>query len=208
MAISFSYTVKTINDPSNLPEGWRPAILLDVTEEDTPQNWQMHEKSPRMKRWHFAVWSDVSQIGHVAPEHQTAPSSTIFSPGGRNPASKAFVWTKELLGCEIFPGQDVSLHPPIACRVKIKRKEIYANVMDLERWPEGEQLLTPDFRANLLLWWQQKQAMPAPATPPQTREPQPNVTAWPGTVQGGPLHATPPVQQPQQPQPSVEKKGW
>lgn len=207
MAISFSYKVQTINDPSNLVDGWRPAIFLDMTREDTPLTWKMREKSPIMQRWHFAVWADPSQIGHVAPEHQTAPASDIFSPGGKNPASKCFLWTRELLGHELVPGGDIALHPPIPCRVKIKRKEIYANVMDLERWEEGVNFLTADFLANLHLWWQQKQALPAPATPPQTRVPQENVTAWPGTVQGGPIHATP-LTPPTPPAAPAEKKGW
>ena len=207
MAISFSYDVKTINDPSALTEGWKPAFFLDLTTEPTPANWVMKEKHETMHRWHFAVWGDPSQIGHSAPEHQTAPSSPIMSPGGRNPASKKFLWMKELIGHELMPGQSYSLTPPIPCRVKIKRKDIYANVMDIERWPEGEQFLTEEFRARLADWWQQKQSTPAPAAPPQTRQPQANVTAWPGTVQGGPLPQTT-IGTPFTPQPVPEKQGW
>jgi hypothetical protein len=206
MTISFSYEVRTINDPSNLTEGWKPAFLLDVTTEPTPDSfYQMKEKHATMNRWHFAVWQSVDQIGHVSPEHQTAPSSPIMSPGGRNPASKKFLWMKELLGVELVPGQQYDLTPPVPCRVKIKRKEIYANVMDLERWEEGFTFLTEDFRMNLHLWWMQKQSIPAPVQPPQHREPAPHVTAWPGAVQGGPISAPAPAAV----QPAADQKpGW
>lgn len=214
MSFTVDVPVQSINDPSNLTEGWKPALLLDITEEDTPQSFQMYQSSPRMWRYHFAVWQDPSQVGQYAPEHQTAPASKKLKPAGRAPASKAYLWNCELLGREIMPGESGTLNFPVPCRVKIKRKDIYANVMDLERWEEGRQFLTEGFIANLMQWWQQKQAVTPPPTPPQTRIPQENVTAWPGTVQGGPIHAAPPaapVQAQTPPAPPAApstKKGW
>lgn len=208
MAPEFSYEQRTVNDKSALSEGWKPAFLLAISEEDTPAQWQMAKQSPRMWRWHFSVWEVPTLIDRQSPEHQTAPSSKTFSPGGKYQPSKAYLWTKELLGRDIQPGERVSLDPlmPIPCRVKIRRKDDYANIVDLERWPEGTALLTDDCRANLLLWWQQVQAgahsapedtpAPAPASaPPQPwmtqtppAPPSPGLQSW-GTQHGQPAPA-------------------
>lgn len=189
----FSYEPRTVNDKSALSEGWKPAFLLAITDEETPAKWQMAEKSPRMWRWHFAVWEVPTLIDRQGPEHQTAPSSKTFSPGGKYQPSKAYVWTCELLGRQIQPGERVSLDPllPVPCRVKIRRKDEYANIVDLEKWPEGQALLTADVRANLLTWWQQVQAgvqatPPATEAPPQPQQAPPaGLTSW-GTQHGAP----------------------
>ena len=190
----FSYESRTINDKSALTEGWKPAFLLAISDEETPPQWQMAKQSPRMWRWHFSVWEVSTLIGRQAPEHQTAPSSKTFSPGGKFQPSKAYLWTKELLGRDIQSGERVSLDPlmPITCRVKIRRNNEYANIVDLERWPDGTAQLTPECRANLLLWWQQVQSGAREAAEPAPPAPQPapaaGLQSW-GTQHGHPAPA-------------------
>jgi hypothetical protein len=185
MAISFGYDPLSTNDRSQLTEGWHPAFLVQVTEEDTPTTWQMYAKSPRRWVFHFAIWEATQHIGRQAPEHQSASTSKTFSPGGKYQPSKAYVWTCELLDRRIPPGERIDPNDfvPLPCRLKILRHDKdgnpmeYANIKDLEKWPDGKQFLTPDLHQNLHVWMQQKLAGPAPttaspATPPVQTAPQ------------------------------------
>jgi hypothetical protein len=146
-----SYEPRSYNDKSVLSDGWHPAFLLAITDEPTPEGWKMFAQSPRLWRWHFAVWSTPDAIATQAPEHQSAPSSQKFTPQGRQPASKAYEWTCYLLARQIAPGERVNLDPllPLPCRVKVVRKDEYANIKDLEAWPEGASYLTTALRASL-----------------------------------------------------------
>lgn len=189
MAPEMSYEPRAYNDPSSLSLGWHPAFLLAITDEATPDGWMMHATSPRMWRWWFAVWSEPTLIAQVAPERQSAVSSQKFTPKGRQPASKAYLWTCALLRKQIQPGERVNLDPlmPLPCRVKIERKEQYANIIDVEPWPEGQTLVTPDLTAKLLALVTPPEEPPAthpvPAqTPPRPPVPQPAVQGWGGTV--------------------------
>src|SRR5262245_31851053 len=125
------YETRSFNDRSALSNGWHPAYLLAIEDEATPQGWKMFAQSPRMWRWHYAVWEVPGLIGRQAPEHQSAPSSQKFAPRGKNgnPASKAYTWTCALIGHVIMPGERVNLDAlmPIPCRVKIERNNDYAN---------------------------------------------------------------------------------
>jgi hypothetical protein len=147
----FTNTPKSLNDKSALTDGWHPAFLLSIQEEATPDTWKMYAKSPRMYRWRFAVWSSPDRIPLDQPERQSAPSSMAFSPKGKNPASKAYQWTTELLGRQILPGEAVDLDPllPLPCRVKVERNGEYANIILLEGWKEGAALLTDELRQGL-----------------------------------------------------------
>lgn len=137
-------TQKVTNDPSELTPGWHPAALLAIVDEPTPETWQMYAKSPRMYRWMFYVWSTPETIRTAPGEAQSAVSSQAFTPRGKNPASKSYLWASELLGRIIQPGEAVDLDPllPLACRVKIERREQYANIVDVERWTEGQAAIT------------------------------------------------------------------
>ena len=128
-----------------------------------------------MYRWHFAVWASEATIATALPEHQSAVSSRTFSPGGKNPASKAFLWTTALLNRRPNPGERVNLDPfmPLPCRIKIERTKNdgtpieYARVIDLEGWPEGLAPLTPALRAKLVQMAAEWQAVtpPLPLSP-------------------------------------------
>jgi hypothetical protein len=164
----FANVPKVTNDKSALTDGWHPAFLLAIQEEDTPPTWKMYAKSPRMYRWRFAVWANPDRITLDAPERQSAPSSMAFSPRGKNPASKAYQWTTELLGRQIMPGESVDLDPllPLPCRVKIERNGEYANIMLLEGWKEGAAYLT-DALKHTLSHLDTAEETPGPqATPP------------------------------------------
>lgn len=161
-----------ISDVSKLPQGWRPAYLCLISDEAVPEGWQM--RGGRMWRWHFAVWESPQHISSVAPEHQSAPTSKTFSPGGKNPPSKAFVWTCELIGRRPNPGESVNLDPmmPIPCRVKIARTKTdgtpieYARILEIEAWDDGAPLLTSELRDKLLAKAQEwASASEAAATP-------------------------------------------
>ncbi len=148
-----TFTIKpsSTNDPSQLTAGWHPAVLVEIADEETPDGWIMKERNPRLYRWQFRVWSRPEDMATQEPERQSAVSSQAFTPKGRNPASKAYTWTVELLGRMVLPGEAVDLDPlmPIPCRVKIERKEQYANIIDLERWEDGAALLTEPVRRKL-----------------------------------------------------------
>ena len=137
------------NDVSSLTNGWHPAYLLEITDEATPETWKMFAKSPRMYRWTFAVWETPAQMT-MPPERQSAPSSQAFSPKGRNAASKAYLWTTELLGRQLLAGEAIDLDPmlPLPCRVKVTRNEQYANIVDLEQWRDAPEL-TPALKTLL-----------------------------------------------------------
>lgn len=176
----FNYTPQHVSDPSNLSEGMHPAFLVAITDEETPAAWEMAKKSPRMWRWHFAVWQSPAAITNEAPELQSTVSSQTFSPGGKYQPSKAFVWTCALLGRAVQPTESIDLDPmmPLPCQLYITRKDKmgvpieFANVKDLVAWSEGGAVLTPDLRQKIQTWWQMKQASPqtiptpAPTAPP------------------------------------------
>jgi hypothetical protein len=140
--------------PSNLTPGRHPGYLLLISEEETPEGWPMRDQSPTMYRWTFCLWPDPSCIPTTAPEVQTAVSSTKFSPKGKFQASKAYVWTSQLLGRQIAPGESVdydTLYPvPCVCKVERDPGKDFAKITDVESWEEGRQYLTPDFKTLLL----------------------------------------------------------
>jgi len=180
-----SYTQRALNDKSLLTDGWHPAFLVAITDEPTPESWKMFKASPRMWRWQFVVWSEPSQIGTQPPERQSAPSSQSFTPKGtKNPASKAYQWTTELLARQIQPGESVDLDPlmPLPCRVKISRNGEYANIIDLELWREGQRLVNEAFRQQLRAFLEEPSQAPAPVSPAPPQHP-------------GMVHWSPPVPQ-------------
>jgi hypothetical protein len=183
MAPEMGYETKSVNDKSTLSEGWHPAFLLAITDEETPAAWKMAEQSPRMWRWHFAVW-ETPQTMQQTPERQSAPTSQKFSPGGKFQPSKAYVWTCELLGRQIQPGERVNLDPslPLPCRVKVRRNNEYANIIDLEKWPEGQAYLNEGMRASLKSLMED-QAQPEPWAQPPASQPAAKPWAKPATPQ-------------------------
>lgn len=179
MSPVFHYEPQTVSDPSTLTEGMHPAMLVAITDEETPPAWEMARKSPRMWRWHLAVWQHDQAITSQQPELQSAVSSQTFSPGGRYQPSKAFVWTCALLNRAILPTESVDLEPllPLPCQLYITRKDKggapieFANIKDLVAWAGGAAHLTPDLRQKLQTWWQMKSsdtAVPGPAPAPAT----------------------------------------
>ena len=168
---SMSFTPKSTNDPSSLTNGWHPAFLLAILDEATPEAWMMYANSPRMYRWKFAVYANQEAVATGDPERQSAVSSHAFTPKGRNPASKAYIWTTELLARQVLPGEAVDLDPlmPLPCRVKIERREQYANIVDLERWEEGQPLLTAHVK-GLLATLDERETLP-PTRPPAPTTP-------------------------------------
>jgi len=198
------YTPLATNDKSQLSEGWHPAYLIQVTEEDTPSTWQMYAKSPRRWIFHFAVWEAPQRLNDSRPEHQTASTSKTFSPGGRYQPSKAYVWACKLLGRRIPPGEYVNPndHVPLPCRLDISRRDKYgqpkeyADIKDLEAWPEGAKYLTQPMRENLHLFLQQvsdpEQAMQNVRTAPQpTPQQAPPAEPWPPRPAPTPQGAAP-----------------
>ena len=179
---SFSYTPQTINDKSLLSSAWHPAMLMQIADEETPAGWQMAAQSPRLWRWKFAVWESPVHLTTTPPEAQSTVTSQKFSPGGKFQASKAFVFTRKLLGREIQPGECIDLDSllPLPCQVLITRTDKngapieYANITDLQAWDEGQAVLTPELRSQLATWLQMKQA-PAPqqTAPPAAVAPPP-----------------------------------
>ena len=94
-----TYTPQSANDKSSLTAGWHPAFLMEITDEPTPETWKMYAQSPRMWRWIFLVWEVPTLIPNQRPERQSAPSSQKFNPANTKArASKAYLWTSELLG--------------------------------------------------------------------------------------------------------------
>jgi len=193
---SMTYTPKTYNDPSALSPGWHPAFLLEIADEPTPEGWKMYEKSPRLWRWRFACWEIPTLIDRQAPERQSAVSSQAFTPKGRQPASKAYLWTSALLGRQIPPGETVNLDPlmPIPCRVKVERATDpqYANILDVEASPDLAQYLTDGLRQQLAAFLATFGQAPDPALAPARPVPQPGLQPW-GSVAPAPPPATPPA---------------
>jgi len=185
-----TFTPQSLNDKSSLTDGWHPAFLMAITDEATPDTWKMYEQSPRLWRWAFLVWEVPTLIPHQKPERQTAPTSQKFSPGGKFQPSKAYVWTCELLGHQIQPGERVNLDPlmPLPCRVKVRRKDDYANIIDVERWEDGRQYLTPELLPLLT------QAFSQPATAPQQPYQGPPSNGTPAAPARPPAPQTPPAQ--------------
>ena len=185
---------KVFNDQSLLTPGLHPAFLLAITDEATPEGWQMYEKSPRMWRWQFAVWDTPQTVTSDVPERQSAVSSQTFSPKGRQPASKAYAWTTALLGREIAVGESVDLDPlmPIPCMVSIERKNEYANIVGLFAWPEGAALLTPGLKDALAQFHQMPPTVQKTVQAPPPPQPQGQPTPQPGRQTWGQGAPTPP----------------
>lgn len=154
----FTYEPKSFNDKSVLNPGMHPGFLLAIQDEAVPEGWMMAQKSARMWRWVFAVYQQVGDIQAGAkPERQSATSSQTFSPGGKYQPSKAYVWTCKLLGRKVNAGESIDLDPmlPLPCQVSISRTKSdgspmeYANIKDIEQWPDGTQYLTPGLKGQL-----------------------------------------------------------
>lgn len=160
----------------------------------------MYASSPRLWRWLFAVWDTPQHVAGTTPELQSAPTSQKFTPGGRYQPSKAYTWTCTLLGRAVQAGESVSLDAalPLPCRLKIRRTNgqgqpiEFANIVDLEPWPDGASLLTAELRQKLVTWFSMKQAgtpVPAPAPVAQPR-PVPAPAGWQSPA---PAPAAPPA---------------
>lgn len=192
---TFNYTPQTINDKSLLSSAWHPAMLVQIADEETPAGWQMAAQSPRLWRWKFAVWESPAHVQSTPPEAQSTVTSQKFSPGGKFQASKAFVFTRKLLAREIAPGESIDLDPmlPLPCQVLISRTDKngapieYANIVDLQTWPEGQAALTPELKSQLAAWLQMKQApqpQPSTSSPPVApaaqayQPPAPGMQSW------------------------------
>jgi hypothetical protein len=175
----FSHEPRTFSDPSALNEGMHPGFLVAVTDEETPKDWAMFEKSPRMWRWYFAVWNDASVVLTAPPELQSTVSSQTFSPGGKYQASKAYVWSVSLLNRQIAKGEklDIDAMVPLPCMLYLTRRDKQgqyieqAIIKDLAPWPEGLALLTEDFRSRLLAWWKGKEGGQANPNSPDAPRP-------------------------------------
>lgn len=185
-------------NPSTLTEGWHPAFLIHISEEATPPDWQMAKQSPTMYRWHFCVWEVPTLMTQQPPEQQSGLTSTKFAPKGRFQASKAYVWTTQLLGRQIAPGESVNYDQlyPLPCRVKVSRDpgKDYVKIVDVEAWPDGQQGL-PTLKDALL---RAREALlqipppPAPVAAQQTPPPAQAQTTPPAMATWG-NPATPPA---------------
>ena len=197
---TFSYTPRMFSDASALPEGLHPAFLVAVTDEETPEGWQMREKSPRMWRWYFAVYDNVQVIPHVRPELQSTVSSQTFSPGGKYQPSKAYVWAVALLNRQIGKGEkiDIDAMLPLACELYISRRDKQgtpveqAIIKDLVAWGDGAQYLTPELKARLAAWWHEKSnELGTEGSDGQTAPPPPAAPTAPAAAQPIPMAAAP-----------------
>jgi hypothetical protein len=173
-------------NPSALTEGWHPGFLLHISEEATPADWQMAKQSPTMYRWHFCLWETPTLLERQAPEQQSGLTSTKFTPKGRFQASKAYVWTTQLLGRQIVPGESINYDTlyPLPCRVKVQRDpgKDYVKIVDVEAWNEGQQYLA-GLQPALM---QARRALldtPAADVPPPAPQPAPAATP-PPAIQG------------------------
>jgi hypothetical protein len=209
--------------PSALSEGWHPGFLIHISEEPTPPDWQMFKQSPTMWRWHFLVWEVPTLIDRQSPEHQSGLTSAKFSPKGKYQASKAYTWTRQLLGRDIPPGQSVNWDTlyPVPCRVKVERTpgKDFIKILDIEAWPEG-QPFTVSMAEPLRLARAEAVAAPVPVIPPQgtpapaaagaqpwmTQPPPPPQPPAAGMQSWGTQHGAP-APQPVQPQ-ATGQKGW
>lgn len=188
----FSYKPRTFNDPSSLPDGLHPAFCVAVTDEETPDDWAMKEKSPRMWRWYFAVWDNPNVINSALPELQSTVSSQTFSSGGKYQASKAFVFACSLLNRQIQRGEKINIDEllPLPCQLYTTKRNKQGEtvdgciIKDLTPWADGTQRLSPELKARLHAWWTAKHA---PGN---------------GTDAGGEPNPIPPASQPQWAQPA------
>jgi hypothetical protein len=211
----FYYEPQTASDPSNLSEGMHPAFLVCISDEPTPPTWEMFKKSPRLWRWHFAVWQLQTDVQGFIPELQTAVTSQTFSPGGRYQASKAYVWTGKILNRQIAASEHINLDPmlPLACQVWVERKDrsgtpiAYANIKELVYWDGGQALLTAELRQRIAEWHASKMqqpgqqgqaptAQPNPAPQPPSSTSMGNAAAPPSQPQAGQPAAAPPTPPP------------
>jgi len=192
----FHRTTTTINDVSNLNPGDHPAFLMAILDEETPETWTMYQQSPRMWRWHFAVYSSDAALGQEVPELQSTVSSQKFSPPVKNySASKAYRFVKAILNRDIPRAETVDLDPmmPIPCRVIVSRKDSqgeaieFANIDDVNHWASGP--VTPAFAQYLRQWYAEKtrqtpppQAPPAPQAFAPAPAPAPAQQPLPGAV--------------------------
>jgi len=187
--VQFVYNPPSFNDLSSLTPGWHPAFLLDIEDIETPLHFKSHEKYPRSRRWRLAVWeTDLLIDQQVTPERQSALSSSAFAPaytrndGQHVQAAKAYKWTEALLGRQIVPGEviDLSAMLPLACRVEVERKNEYANITAISRYPELASKLTLGLRQYLAeflgTFGDQTNQAPRYQSPPVAQAPTPAPT--------------------------------
>ena len=207
--------------PSSLSDGWHPGFLIHISEEPTPPDWKMYQQSQTMWRWHFVVWQEPSLCTTQPPEAQSGLSSAKFSPKGKYQASKAYLWTKQILGHDIPPGQSVQWDDlyPAPCRIKVEREagKDFIKVLDVEAWPDGAgvavSLKDPLARARA-----EAIAAPVPVIPPMDKASQSTssppippaahavaagMQSW-GTQHGAPAPTPTPTPQPV----TSGKKAW
>ena len=184
------------NDRSQLKDGWHPAVLMQITVEDTPPTWQMATRWQHHYLWHFLVWDRPEHMTQTRPEFQNVITSPAFSPGGAGrTVAKAYAFTKALLGHAPLPGETINLDSlmPIPCRVQVERSEKnaeYINIVALDNtadFPQIAAVMTDDFKAHLLTFYQ--------AGPDTTAQPPP-ATASPAWQQRAPAPTSPPAQDP------------
>lgn len=189
--------------PSNLSDGWHPAYLLHISEEATPGDWEMFKQSPTMYRWHFCAWEHPGLL-QQEPEVQSGLTSTKFTPKGRYQASKAYLWTCQLLGRTIVSGESVDFDPlyPLPCRIKVAKEpgKDFIKIIDVESWPDGQQHLPAmtdtllGLRAKILQ--QPPPVIPPVAPPPAAATPtpsQPPAPVAPGMQTWGSVQGQPPA---------------
>lgn len=207
MGITFGYEPRTFSDPTALAEGLHPAFLVQVTDEVKPEGWKM--QTERMWRFNFAVWDNVHVIHQTPPELQTKTCSQTFSSGGKFQPSNAYVFMKAGLNRDIAPREKIDPNAlvPLPVMLYVVRLDSqgkavdFAIIKDVRPWPEGNALLTPEFKAQVMAWWASKQpaleearaavAAQTPAVPSMTPTPQ---------AAPAPVATTPP--------PAPQKAGW
>jgi hypothetical protein len=158
------------------------------------------------------VWEHPTLIASQAPEHQSGLTSAKFSPKGRYQASKAYLWTKQLLGRDIPPGQSVNWDTlyPVPCRVKVERTpgKDFIKILDVEAWPDG-QPLTVQMAEPLRLAREFALFTPPPVIPPLDVPAAPPAAPAPHTP---PAHAGQPWMSAQppapQPPPAAGMQSW
>lgn len=187
--VVFGYEPRTFSDPTALAEGLHPAFLVQVTDEVKPDGWKM--QTERMWRFNFGVWDNVNVIHTTPPELQTKTCSQTFSSGGKFQASNAYVYMKAALNRDIAPREKIDPNALVPLPVMLyvvrldsqNRAVDFAIIKDVRPWAEGNALLTPEFKAQLMAWWASKQpaleearaavAAQTPATPNMTTTPTP-----------------------------------
>src|SRR5262249_44987500 len=107
--------------------------------------------------------------------------------GGKYQPSTSYLWHSELLRHRPAKGEHVNLDPllPLPCRLKVQRTDKtgqpseYATIKDLERWPDGQTLLTADLKGKLATWHKMKTAGGTAPPPPQASPTPPPVPSTP-----------------------------